>query len=139
MAGRPVVDLAPPFSLTLATKGPELLVSWTGGILRPKQARLWVLDGDSVNLIDVTSSFKPDQSLTMHRHSGNIQATLLLSDGYRNWETQSSLIGAAPPGRAAEKPQLNDAERAELNKLREENKRLRTLASATRRSRRTRR
>ena len=135
----PAVDLAPPFSLTLATKGPELLVSWTGGILRPKQARLWVLDGDSVNLIDVTSSFKPDQSLTMHRHSGNIQATLLLSDGYRNWETQSSPIGAAPPGRAAEKPQLNDAERAELNKLREENKRLRTLASATRRSRRTRR
>ena len=58
-----------------------------------------MLDGDSVSQIDVTSSFKPDDSLTIQRHSGNIQATLLLSDGYRNWETQSSLIDAAPqPG-----------------------------------------
>jgi hypothetical protein len=136
---RLAVDLAQPLSLTLETKGPELLVSWTGGILRPTQARLRVLDGDFVNQIDVTSSFKPDQSLTIQRRSGNIQATLLLSDGYRNWETQSSLIAAAPPGRAAEKPQLNDAERAELNKLREENKRLRTHAAPTRRTRRTRR
>lgn len=135
----PAVDLAPPFSLTLSTNGPELLVSWTGGILRPKQARLRVLDGDSVNLIDVTSTFKPDHSLKLQRRSGNIQASLLVSDGYRNWEIQSSLIDAAPPGRAAEKPQLNDAERAELNKLREENKRLRTHAAPSRRTRRTRR
>jgi len=136
---RPPADLAPPLSLTLATKGPELLVSWTGGIPKPKQAQLRVLDGDSVNQIDVTTSFKPDQSFIIQRHSGNIQATLLLSDGYRSWETQSSLIDTTGTGRAAQRPHLSEAERTELNKLREENRRLRTQAASSRRTHRLRR
>jgi hypothetical protein len=136
---RPALDLAPQLVLTLAAKGPELLVSWTGGIVNPKQAQLRVLDGDSVDRIDMTTSFKPDHSLTLRRRSGNIQATLLVSDGYRSWQTQSSLIDPAAPGRTAATPQLSEAERSELKKLREENKRLRTHTAPGRRSRRSRR
>jgi hypothetical protein len=137
--GRLAFDTAPPLSLTLATKGPELLVSWTGGIANPKQAQLRVMDGDSVDQIDMTSTFKPDHSLILQRHSGNIQATLVVSDGYRRWQTQSSLIDpAAAVGRASELA-LNRAERAELNNLREENDRFKTRAAAGRRTRRGRR
>lgn len=132
---RPAADAGPQLSLMLATKGPELLVSWTGGILNPKQAQLRVFDGNSVDHIDMTRSFKPDHSLVLQRHSGNIQAVLVVSDGYRSWQTQSSLIEGSAPGNSTS---LSDGENAELLKLREENKRLRSAAAPVQRSRRLR-
>jgi hypothetical protein len=135
---RTPVDAGPQLSMTLATKGTDLLVSWTGGIAHPKQARLRVFDGDSIDQIDMTKSFKPDHSLTLERRSGNIQAVLLVSDGFRSWQTQSSLIDPTVPRRAAGTSRLNDAERAELNKLRQENKHLRSRAGSARRPRRSR-
>jgi hypothetical protein len=134
---RPAIDPPAQLSMTLAAKGPELLVSWTGGISKPKHAQLRVLDGDSVDHIDVTHSFKPDHSLTLQRHSGNIQAILLVSDGYRSWQTQSSLIDSGALPAAPQRPGLSDEERAELNRLREENKRLRNRTAPARRSRRS--
>jgi hypothetical protein len=132
---RPAADTGPQLSLTLSTKGPELLVSWTGGIANPKQAQLRVFDGNSVDHIDMTRSFKPDHSLVLQRHSGNIQAVLVVSDGYRSWQTQSSLIDGSALGNSNS---LSDGENAELMKLREENKRLRSAAAPVQRSRRLR-
>lgn len=136
---RAAADPAPQLLLTLAAKGPELKVSWTGGIASPKQARLQVLDGDSVDQIDVTSTFRPDHSLTLPRRSGNIQAILRVSDGYRSWETHSSLIDAGAPRPAQTAVQVSDAEKAELHSLRNENQRLRNIAAAGRHVRRPRR
>jgi hypothetical protein len=134
-----VVDPAPPFSLTLATKGPELRVSWSGGIVNPKQAQLRVLDGDSVDRIDVMRNYRPNQSIALQRHSGNIQATLVVSDGYRSWETHSSLIDSTAAVQVAQASRTSDAGTASLNKLREENKQPRNRTDAAKRSRRSRR
>jgi len=140
--GHPAVDTTPPLSLALSTKGTELLVHWSGGIAKPKEARLRVWDGDATNEIDLTSNFKPESSITVERHSGNIQATLVVSDGFRSWQTQSSLIDSftpppAPPP-AVNNSDLNESERSELNRLREENERLKSRAVPARRSRRRR-
>ena len=132
--GHSAADPGPPFSLVLTTKGRELLVTWSGAIAKPKEAQLRVWDGDAVKQIDLTRSFKPESSVSIDRHSGNIQATLVVSDGFRTWETQSSLIDGSSGSRAAP-PAVNDSERSELNRLREENERLKSRAIPARRSR----
>jgi hypothetical protein len=85
----------PSLSLTLSGNGPNLLINWAGGTSSPKQVHLKIYDGDAVNQIDLTKTYSPSGSITVPRHSGNVQAVITVNDGFRNWESQSSLIDEA--------------------------------------------
>jgi hypothetical protein len=130
----------PGMSLALSCQGSDLRISWTGGIPKPTQAQLKVLDGNSVAKLDLLANYKPDGSITLKRQSGNIQALLFVSDGFRNWESGSSLvdwnISDTPP-----KPESteDEAARAELAKLKQENQKLQNQVNALRRQRPSRR
>lgn len=137
-ASPPVVDPKPPtLSLTLSADGPNLLVSWIGGSSSPKQASLKIFDGDTVNQIDLTKTYNPTGSLAVPRHSGNVQAVIEVNDGFRNWQSQSSLIdegfvaskNANAALAAATKTQ---DDQPELAKLKEKNRRLQATVDSLR-------
>ncbi|MFZ0589594.1 MAG: hypothetical protein WAM39_03870 [Bryobacteraceae bacterium] len=139
-ASAPVADAKPPtLSLTLSADGPNLLVSWIGGIASPKQAHLKIFDGDTVSQIDLMKTYNPTGSLTVPRHSGNVQAVIEVNDGFRNLQSQSSLIddgfaatknANAALAAAAKTPQ---ADQPELAKLVEKNRRLQATVDSLRR------
>ena len=83
---------APALSLALSADGPNLLVSWMGGASSPKLARLKIFDGDAVTEMDLSKSYNPTGSISVPRHSGNVQAFITVNDGFRTWQSQSSLI-----------------------------------------------
>ncbi len=126
-AGIPGEAASSGLTLVLSPVGSDLTISWTGEIAKAKQAELKLLDGDSVINKDLTSSYKPNGSITLQRRSGNIQAVLTVNDGYRTWQSQTSLIDTtvAPPSSPLAAPAaLESADQAELTRLREENRRL---------------
>ena len=133
------VATAPSLSLTLTGNGPNLLVSWTGGTSSPKQAHLKIYDGDSVNQIDLAKNFSPSGSITVPRHSGNVQAVISVNDGVRNWESQSSLIdqafassrGSQPNAASASAPKTT-SEQSDIEKLKAQNVALQSRIKALR-------
>lgn len=134
----PVPDPKPPtLSLTLSADGPNLLVSWMGGSSSPKRAHLKIFDGDAVTQIDLTKTYSPSGSLTVPRHSGNVQAIIDVSDGFRNWQSQSSLIdegfvATKKTNAALAAAAKAQADQPETAKLRERNRRLQATVDSLR-------
>jgi hypothetical protein len=122
-------------SVGLNTQGSRLLVTWTGGPLFPKRAQLKVLDGDSLTQLDVLHNYRPDGSLLLTRRTGNIQAILSVNDGFRTWESRSSLIDEFAPALQMRSTIGNSDVNPELRALEEENQRLQSLESPEQRSR----
>ena len=126
----------PTLSITLSADGPNLLVSWIGGSSSPKKAELEVFDGDSINQIDLTRTYNPSGSVTVPRRSGNVQAVITVNDGFRTWQSQSSLIddgfSSTEKTNAALSGKSRD-EQSELAKLKDQNSRLEATIKALRR------
>lgn len=126
----------PSLSLTLSGNGPSLLVSWAGGTSSPKEVRLKVYDGDSINQVDLTKTYAPSGSITVPRHSGNVQAVITVNDGFRNWESQSSLIDEAFASSPSQKPQVAtstpqpSANQPDVDKLKAQNQKLQARIKA---------
>lgn len=129
-------------SLSLSGNGPNLLISWAGGISSPKQAHLKIYDGDALNQIDLMKTYSPSGSITVPRHSGNVQAVITVDDGFRNWESQSSLIDEAfassasspssQPAASAPKPAADPpaADQTDINNLKAQNQKLQARIKA---------
>jgi hypothetical protein len=138
-AASPLVpDSKPPsLSLTLSADGPNLLVSWMGGSSSPKRAHLKIFDGDVVRQIDLTKTYNPAGSLEVPRHSGNVQAVIEVSDGVRNWQSQSSLIdegflATKNANAALAAAETTPADQSELAKLKDKNRRLEATVDSLR-------
>jgi hypothetical protein len=134
----PVADAkAATLSLTLSADGPNLLVSWIGGNSSPKHADLKIFDGDAVRKIDLMKTYTPSGSLTVPRHSGNVQAVIEVNDGFRTWQSQSSLIDDAflaskNTNAALAAAAKNQSDEPELAKLKDQNRRLQATVDSLR-------
>jgi hypothetical protein len=126
-------------SLTLAGNGPNLLVTWAGGTSSPKQVHLKIYDGDAVSQIDLTKTYSPSGSITVPRHSGNVQAVITVDDGFHNWESQSSLIdesfASSLPrnGLSATPAPKSSASQSDIDQLKAQNQKLQTRIKALQR------
>jgi hypothetical protein len=138
-AAAPVVETkVATLSITLSADGPNLLVSWIGGNSSPKKAELKIFDGDSISQVDLTKNYNSSGSVTVPRRSGNVQAVITVNDGFRTWQSQSSLIDDGFSSTEKANTALSLAAKkhddpSEVAKLKEKNLRLEATVKALRR------
>lgn len=68
-------------SLSLRPSARNLLLSWKSNVSRPHRARVDILDGTSIQHLNITDIFQPSGLVLFPRNTANVQAVLTIETG----------------------------------------------------------